>query len=88
MTSRSDLDLVLVRPDDASQTTWDEQVAELSRVVSAWTGNDTRPLEYTVSEFAGAAGERVVQDIARDGLTVAGTRAWLTRQLRQSSDPT
>jgi len=87
MTSSSDLDLLLVRPDDASQTTWDEQVAELSRVVSAWTGNDTRPLEYTNKELAGAAGERVLQDIAREGLTVAGTRAWLTRQLRQSSAP-
>ncbi len=88
MTSNSDLDLLLIRPDDASQTTWDEQVAELSRAVSAWTGNDTRPLEYTDSELAGAAGERVLQDIAREGLTVAGTRAWLTRQLRQSSAPT
>ncbi len=82
MTSSSDLDLLLVRPDDASQTTWDGQVAELSRIVSAWTGNDTRPLEYTSSELAGAADERVLQDIAREGLTVAGTRAWLTRQLR------
>jgi hypothetical protein len=48
----------------------------------------TRPLEHTTSELAGAAGARVLQDIARDGLTVAGTRAWLTRQLRQGSDPT
>ncbi len=56
--------------------------------VSAWTGNDTRPLEYTDGELAGAAGERVLQDIAREGLTMAGTRAWLTRQLRQSSNST
>jgi predicted nucleotidyltransferase len=82
MTSSSDLDLLLVRPDDASQTTWGEQVAELSRAVSAWTGNDTRALEFTSSEVAGAAQERVLQDIARDGLTVAGSRAWLTHQLR------
>ena len=88
MTSSSDLDLLLVRPDDASQSIWDEQVAELSRAVSAWTGNDTRPLEYTRSELAGAAGERVLKDIAHEGLTVAGTRAWLTRQLRSTPDLT
>lgn len=88
ITSSSDLDLLLVRPDDAPQSTWDEQVAELSRAVSAWTGNDTRPLEYTRSELAGAAGERVLQDIADEGLTVAGTRAWLTRQLRSTPDLT
>jgi hypothetical protein len=33
MTSSSDLDLLPVRPDEASQTTWDEQGTELSRAV-------------------------------------------------------
>ncbi len=81
-TTDSDLDLLLVRADDAPAAAWEEQVSALAAAVTAWTGNDTRPLEYTVSQLAAARSEPVLRDVARDGLTVAGDRGWLTRQLR------
>ena len=82
MTEDSDLDLLLVRADDTPIHIWDEQVADLVADVSRWTGNDTRPLEYTVSELTTARDELVLRDVLEDGLTVAGRRAWLSRQLR------
>ena len=86
MTEDSDLDLLLVRADDTPIHVWDEQVADLVADVSRWTGNDTRPLEYTVSELTTARDEFVVRDVLEDGLTVAGRRAWLSRQLRARKD--
>jgi len=86
MTEDSDLDLLLVRADDTPVHIWDEQVAALVADVSRWTGNDTRPLEYTVSELTAARDEFVLRDVLEDGLTVAGRRAWLSRQLRARKD--
>ena len=86
MTEDSDLDLLLVRADDTPIHVWDEQVADLVADVSGWTGNDTRPLEYTVSELTTARDEFVLRDVLEDGLTVAGRRAWLSRQLRARKD--
>jgi DNA-binding transcriptional ArsR family regulator len=83
MTPDSDLDLLLVRPDDSPPDGWDEQVSDLTADVARWTGNDTRPLQYTVSELAAARGEPVLHDVLDEGLTVAGSRAWLNRQLRE-----
>jgi len=86
MTEDSDLDLLLVRADDTPIHIWDEQVADLVADVSRWTGNDTRPLEYTVSELTTARDEFVLRDVLEDGLTVAGRRAWLSSQLRARKD--
>jgi predicted nucleotidyltransferase len=86
MNDDSDLDLLLVRADGTPMGTWDEQVGDLTAHVSRWTGNDTRPLEYTVTELAAARDEVVIHDVLRDGLTVAGRRAWLNRHLRGQGD--
>jgi len=91
MTLDSDIDLLLVRSTDsdnpseeANLVAWEQRVTELGRLVTAWTGNDGRVVEYTENEIreAAAAGEPLLSDVAREGLTVAGTRAWLNRQLR------
>jgi Nucleotidyltransferase domain len=91
MTLGSDIDLFLVRASDPEHDgrqgdpeVWEQQVTELARSVTAWTGNDGRVVEYTEDELraAAAAGEPLLSDVARQGLTVAGTRAWLNRQLR------
>jgi len=84
MTVDSDLDLLLVRPDEADDTLWEAQVNVLTTDVTRWTGNDTRPLEFTVSELAVRGhDEPVLRAALNDGLTVAGTRSWLNKQLRQ-----
>ncbi|MGV0834498.1 nucleotidyltransferase domain-containing protein [Mycolicibacterium thermoresistibile] len=91
MTLDSDIDLFLVRGlsskrvgDEADPDIWEQQVAELARSVTAWTGNDCRVVEYTEAELRAAATARepLLSDIAKQGLTVAGTRSWLTKQLR------
>lgn len=91
MTLGIDIDLFLVRASDPKPIgrqedpeAWEQQVSELARSVTAWTGNDGRVVEYTEDELrtAAAAGEPLLSEVARQGLTVAGTRAWLNRQLR------
>ncbi len=86
MTEDSDLDLLLVRADNTPIDAWEEQVGDLVADVGRWTGNDTRPLEYAVSDLAAARGELVLRDVLEEGLTVAGHRAWLSRQLRARED--
>lgn len=82
MTPDSDLDLLLIRPDDRPPGDWDEQVGELAADVTRWTGNDTRTVQYTVSEVGADRSEPVLRAVLDEGLTVAGSRAWLNRQLR------
>ncbi len=84
MTEESDLDLLLVRPQDADDDLWRTQVDDLVAAVTRWIGNDIRPLEFTAAELAARGrDEPVLREVANEGLTVAGTRAWLTTQLRR-----
>jgi predicted transcriptional regulator len=83
MTEDSDIDILLVRADNAPIDIWDAQVSALASDVSRWTGNDARPLEYTVSELLAARNDPVIRDVMKDGLTVAGHRAWLIQHLRE-----
>lgn len=84
MTPHSDVDMFLVRKDKSCDSTWSRQVGELSRAVSSWTGNDARVVEYTENELCNARGEPMIQDIVHHGLTVAGSRAWLIKNVRKS----
>lgn len=86
MTAESDLDLLLVRPDDALRGTWDEEVGALVSDVSRWTGNDTRALEYSEHEVGASPAGPVLRDVLAEGLTVAGSRAWLISKLTQRTD--
>lgn len=87
----SDIDLFLVRAAssdlDGDDDAWEQQVTELARLVTAWTGNDCRIVEYTEDELreAIAAGEPLLRDVAKQGLTVAGMPAWLKKQLRAAT---
>jgi predicted nucleotidyltransferase len=78
----SDVDLLLVRTDDVSDDEWEAQVAELALDISNWTGNDARPIEFTVSDLVARRKERVFTEVLAKGLTVYGKRAWLQRQIR------
>ncbi|HYQ74974.1 nucleotidyltransferase domain-containing protein [Cellulomonas sp.] len=83
----SDVDLFLVRPDDAPADRWEDQVDALSRDVTRWTGNDTRVLAMTESEVrAGAAsGDPVLASVRDDGLPLIGPEGWLRRALREGA---
>ena len=84
MTTASDLDIFVVRNRGGHDETWDRQVSELSGASSRWTGNDTRIVEYTVDELPIAADEPLLRDVLDQGLTVAGSRPWLIRQVVKS----
>lgn len=81
----SDIDIFLVRPDDADPEQWEGQTGQLATAVTLWTGNDTRILEMTEAEArAGAAtGDPILRSIVDEGLTIAGP-AWLRTLLRKA----
>ena len=87
MTALSDVDLFLVQSSshttEADSDSWAQQVALLTRAVTAWTGNDARVVEYTEDDLlrAAQAGEPLLRDVAMQGLTVVGSRTWLTTKL-------
>jgi predicted nucleotidyltransferase len=72
----NDIDVLVLRPDsvDADEPQWRTQLDRLASKVTAWTGNDTRILEFSVQEArAGLAGGDGVLFAARDeGLVLCG----------------
>lgn len=82
MTLHSDIDIFLVRHEDSSDQVWSHQVGELAAAVTEWTGNDARVVEYTVDELRSAGAEPMIRDVLDQALTVAGSRAWLVKQVR------
>ncbi|MGH3677206.1 MAG: DUF294 nucleotidyltransferase-like domain-containing protein [Mycobacterium sp.] len=85
MTLHSDLDIFLVRDRETSDSVWARQVNELAATATRWTGNDARVVEYAVEDLGAASAEPMVRDVIDHGLTVAGSRAWLIKQLRAVS---
>ncbi|HWE88045.1 MAG TPA: nucleotidyltransferase domain-containing protein [Pseudonocardiaceae bacterium] len=87
MTADSDLDLLLIRPESVADGRWEKQVNELVADVTRWTGNDARTLEFAAAELAARGhDELVLRAVLDEGLTVAGTRAWLAKQFRKTKD--
>jgi predicted nucleotidyltransferase len=80
----SDIDVFVVgnEPSDTSDR-WRAQISKLELDITKWTGNDARVLAYTVDDLA-HANDVVVDDIARDGILVAGDRALLRRAHRRA----
>lgn len=83
----SDIDICIIRPEgvgDPDRADWREQVDSISRQVSAWTGNDTRVLEYAVDEVLALAGrDPLLVSIRDEGIHLAGDDRPLRRQLVQ-----
>jgi predicted nucleotidyltransferase len=73
----SDLDLLIVRPDDVDESDprWLEQVETLSAHASLWSGNSCEIVEYGAQEVRGLInrGERLVTELRRDAVPIAGT---------------
>jgi predicted nucleotidyltransferase len=83
MTVDSDIDVFLVRDDVVDTDRWDEQISQIVEHVVRWTGNDTRPLEYTVKELGRKRAAAVLQDVLNEGITLVGSRTWFAKQLRR-----
>lgn len=79
-TADSDIDLLLVRPRDvdADAPAWRDQVDDLSRTVTAWTGNEARVVEFSEDEVRSMAGrDALLASIRAEGIPLAGDNSLL-----------
>jgi hypothetical protein len=79
----SDIDLLLIRPDDrdADDDAWATQRQELARRVERSTGNAAQILELSTAELAKAVrrGEPLIVQLRADGILLAGHAPELER---------
>lgn len=75
----SDIDLLVVRPDDVAESdpAWQADVEDLVTWTTRWTGNTVDMLLYSPRELQALArdGERVLAEIRRDGRFIVGARS-------------
>jgi predicted nucleotidyltransferase len=73
---RSDIDLLVIRPDevDSDNEAWATQIMDLAVSVHAWSGNACEVLEYSQAEFADlvASGDTLVTNLRRDAVRLSG----------------
>lgn len=81
MRTDSDIDIFIALPDSVDDDLAEARIADLAARISAWTGNDARPLVYGANEIASAP---VFDSIIRDGLTILGEPGWLLKVVRKS----
>ena len=80
MRADSDIDLLLIHPDAGDIERWTDQVVHLQRLVTSWTGNDTRVLTFSEQEVREhATSDPVLREIAHEGLSLIGPTSWLRR---------
>jgi predicted nucleotidyltransferase len=76
-TADSDIDIAVVRPAqiDAEEAHWRDQIVDLEASTMAFTGNDTRVLEFSEVELRGRRRrEPVLESAAREGIELFGSR--------------
>lgn len=85
----SDLDVLVVRCGDCDPDSepWRGQLQALQHSATAWTGNDTRVLEYGEDELTGGPAEPVLEDALRDGIELYGSRRTLRRLIGSQATP-
>ncbi|MGW6282224.1 nucleotidyltransferase domain-containing protein [Kribbella sp. NPDC055071] len=75
--AQSDLDLLIVRPDeiDDSDPRWVEQVETLAAHASLWSGNSCEVVEYSAQEIQDliSHGERLITELRHDAVPITGT---------------
>lgn len=83
MTDSSDIDIIVVMPDDVEPERVQDLVDDLTRFASGLTGNDVRPLLYYGAEVATA---NIFDSILEEGIDIAGDPSWLRKHLRSTKD--
>lgn len=79
MKTGSDIDLFFLMPAATAAERYEANVAELTRRVSGWTGNDVRPLVYDEGQVADDALFRAIRD---EGVHIFGDRHILARLIQ------
>jgi predicted nucleotidyltransferase len=84
----SDLDLLVVRrlPTKEESPRWQDQLANLEREATVWTGNEARVIEYGKRDFADPAVREVVEEVLGEGIKIFGSRLGLSRLLERYED--
>lgn len=84
----SDLDLLVVRRVAIKEESprWQDQLANLEREATVWTGNEARVIEYGKRELADPAVREVVEEALGEGIKIFGTRLGLSRLLERYED--
>ena len=79
----SDIDLLVVRPDDTDEDDphWQHDLTALGAAVPRWTGNPCEILDRSPADLRAMAdaGERLLAEIRRDGRPVVGSLAAVPR---------
>lgn len=83
-TSESDLDLLIVRPEnrEPDDLTWSRQLGDLQALATACSGNDAHILEYGLAELKRGTVEPVLDDALREGIELYGSRRTLGRAMK------
>lgn len=83
-TAESDLDILIVRASSvaADDNRWSEQLLELERAATSWTGNDTRVVEYAEQELSGSTRDPILHEAAFEGIELGGSLRRLLRSRR------
>jgi predicted nucleotidyltransferase len=80
-TADSDIDICLVRPGEVSDPDlpdWRGQVERLPEAVTAWTGNDTRVVEFSEDEVRSTADrDPLLASIRAEGIQLVGDESLL-----------
>jgi predicted nucleotidyltransferase len=86
--SSSDLDLLVVRRADVGgdDETWVEQLGDLERQATEWTGNDARIVEFDERELAGREAQGFIEDALADGIDLFGSRRRFRRAIREDRE--
>jgi predicted nucleotidyltransferase len=81
-TTRSDIDILVIRPAgvldrDASSDVWERQTSNLADEVRAWSGNPCEVLEMDTSELSSAVerNDRLIGDLREQAVVLAGRDA-------------
>ncbi|MGX1696121.1 nucleotidyltransferase family protein [Microbacterium keratanolyticum] len=85
MRQDSDIDIFLVRPEDASDEAWSADVAQLAEDATRWTGNDARIIDVTDQDVLSTPLTPLFREIAEQGIVFAGEVDWLRRALREGT---
>ena len=85
--AESDLDLLVVRPrgTDEDDPAWREQLADLERDATAWTGNEARIVEYGAGDSVDPAVRLLVEQVFREGIPVFGSPSLIKAMLEKGA---
>lgn len=78
----SDIDVFFLRPDGASDESWQRSMSQFSNDVSRATGNDVRLLDMTWEELCNPANDVLRKQLGRDAVILRGKRSALGQRVK------